>query len=66
MGQHLDPDDLTGNPSQPSGRHRDLEMAKGMALIPLGNRNRDRYEYGIDVVEDRGSDPNTWRGFSRT
>jgi len=41
------------------GKHRDQEMPKGCGFIPLGDRDRDIYGYGFDVVEERGNnDPN--------
>lgn len=57
--------DVTGNYSQPIGRHREFwymtDDKEGIGLIPLGDRDRDLIEYGIDVVEDRGCDPNIRR-----
>ena len=42
--------ELTGNPSQSVGRHRD-----GIGFIPLGSRTRDVEEYGEDYLEERMS-----------
>ena len=54
-GRHVYLGDVTGNYSQPSGRHRENRMPKGVGLIPLGNRDRDRFEFGVDVIEERDS-----------
>lgn len=43
------------------GKHRIFEMQHGIAFIPVGDRNRCKPEYGVDVVEDRDSDPNIRR-----
>jgi hypothetical protein len=53
--------DLTGNPFQGSGKHRDNEMPNGIGLIPHGDRNRAKPQYDIEMVVDRDSDPNIRR-----
>jgi hypothetical protein len=40
----------TGNPYQQAGKHR-----YGVALIPLGDRQRAVFEYGDNVAEERES-----------
>jgi hypothetical protein len=40
----------TGNPYQQEGKHR-----YGVALIPLGDRQRAVFEYGDNVAEERES-----------
>lgn len=37
------------------GQHRDNYMLQGIGFIPLGDRNRDRPEFGIDYAEERMS-----------
>ena len=46
---------------QYTGRHRVFEMDRGTGLIPHGDRDRGKYEYGVETVEDRGCDPNIRR-----
>lgn len=55
LGLHAIKGDITGNPFQPPGKHRALATPEGIGLIPLGDRNRDRHEYGIDYEEERDS-----------
>ncbi len=38
-----------------AGRHRDRETSIGIGLIPLGDRDRDKPEYGVDYLEERNS-----------
>ena len=40
----------TGNPYQKPGKHR-----YGITLIPMGDRQRDAFEYGENVLEERDS-----------
>lgn len=61
LGQHHTLGELTGNPCQPTGKHREQEMTRGRLVLPLGDRNRDKPEYGTDTVEERDSDPNIRR-----
>lgn len=62
IGKHSDLGALARGSANYSGNHRENSgMPKGMGLIPLGNRDRDITAYGIDVVEERGSDPNIRR-----
>lgn len=51
--------DTTKDLSEYRGRHRDLDMDNGRAMIPLGDRNRVINEQVIK--EDRDSDANIWR-----
>ncbi len=37
------------------GKHRNLEMLYGIGLIPHGDRNRVKPEYGVDYLEERES-----------
>jgi hypothetical protein len=53
--------DLTGIDLLYSGRHRDQEMPQGCGLIPVGDRNRCKPEYGKYTLEERDSDPNIRR-----
>lgn len=57
LGKHESLGALTGNPYQPPGKHRELEMAQGCGFIPLGDRTRvsDILVYGVTEVEERGS-----------
>lgn len=38
-----------------NGHHRANEMSRGVGLIPLGDRNRAKMEYGAEVIEERDS-----------
>lgn len=38
-----------------AGRHRALEMSKGIGYIPLGDRSRVVTEFGVDFLEERDS-----------
>jgi hypothetical protein len=48
-----------------SGRHREFYYLEGrpegIGLIPHGDRDRCKDEFGVDAVEDRDSDPNIRR-----
>lgn len=43
------------------GSHRAFSDGICIGLIPMGDRERVKPEYGVDVVEDRDSDPNIRR-----
>jgi hypothetical protein len=47
--------------TQKVGKHRAFTMSTGTGLIPMGDRARVKPEFGVDVVEDRDSDPNIRR-----
>lgn len=38
-----------------TGKHRVFGTNRGIGFIPLGDRNRDKPEYGVDYVEERVS-----------
>ena len=60
FGRHSYLGELTGRSAQPNGRHRDLDMPKGIGMIPLGDRHRNDGEYGTGIFEERVSiDPYT-------
>jgi hypothetical protein len=63
LGRHAIDGDITGNINQHNGKHHEYEMPHGVGMYPVGNRNRSKIEYffGLDVVEDRDSDPNIRR-----
>lgn len=37
------------------GKHREYTTVKSLGLIPLGNRSRDAFAFGENVVEERES-----------
>jgi len=55
LGKHLDLGAVAQGTAFYTGHHRDLNMPEGMGLIPLGDRNRDKPEYGVDYLEERMS-----------
>lgn len=44
-----------------TGHHREYGLESGRLVIPLGNRDRAKPEYGIEYIEERGNDANAWR-----
>lgn len=50
IGRHVYLGDISGNYNQPQGRHE-----SGIGLIPLGDRNRDSFAFGENVLEERVS-----------
>lgn len=56
IGKHFNEQVALGNPNQPNGRHRE-----GVGFIPVGDRDRAKYDYGIDFTVERDSDPNIRR-----
>jgi len=55
MGNHFDLGALATGTANYTGHHRENDMAKGVGLIPLGDRERDKPEYGVDYLEERQS-----------
>jgi hypothetical protein len=55
FGKHHFLGDFRGNQLQPQGKHEEHSMPNGVGLIPLGDRNRDRFGFGDNVLEERNS-----------
>jgi hypothetical protein len=54
FGRHAMQGDISGNPDQPEGKH-----IWGVEFIPLGDRYRDRPEFGFTFEERESIDKYT-------
>jgi hypothetical protein len=53
--------DIASKSHNYEGKHQIWQVANGIGYFPLGDRDREKYEFGIEMVEERDSDPNIRR-----